>query len=318
MNVDADSVRLSLPHARDPDAEKLVAHMTASGQPPLSRLGVEGARAYLEEKAAGVIGPETDLCVDEIIPTDGGDVLARIYRAGPPEGQPVVVYLHGGGWVVGSVVASDPFCRRLAHEAGCVVVAVDYPLAPEHPYPAAVRSSIAAIKWASERAGEWGGDRERLVVFGDSAGGNLAAVAVRHILEAQDCSVVRQILAYPGVTADREGASSPFGQQWPLAASDRSWFIEKYLPNGPPANDPDVAPLLADASGMPPTTLILGGCDPLVGEGLLYASHLWDAGVSVDLHVFSGQIHGFVTFDESVLPRSREALGVIANAIRTA
>jgi acetyl esterase len=195
---------------------------------------------------------------------------------------------------------------------------MDYPLAPEHPYPAAVRSSIAAIKWASDRASEWGGDPERLVVLGDSAGGNLAAVAVRHILEQHACRVARQILAYPGVTADREGVGSPFGQQWPLSASDRSWFIEKYLPKGPPDNDPDVAPLLADASGMPPTTLLLGGCDPLVREGLLYAGHLWDAGVSVDLHVFSGQIHGFLTFDESVLPRSREALGVVANAIRTA
>jgi acetyl esterase len=291
--------------------------MTASGQPPLSELGVEGARAYLEEKAAAVIGPEMDLCVDEMIPTDGAEVLARIYRSGPSEAQPVVVYFHGGGWVVGSVAASDPFCRRLAREAECVVVSVDYPLAPEYPYPAAVRASIAAIEWASERAAEWGGDRERLVVLGDSAGGNLAAVAVRHILEQHSCSVARQILAYPGVTADREGDGGPFGQEWPLAAADRSWFVEKYLPDGPPDNDPDVAPLLADASGMPPTTLLLGGCDPLVGEGLLYASHLWDAGVSVDLHVFSGQIHGFLTFDESVLSRSREAVGVVANAIRT-
>ena len=129
------------------------------------RTGVSGGESGRRDRAGD--GP---LC-GRVIPTDGGDVLARIYRAGPPEGLPVVVYFHGGGWVVGSVVASDPFCRRLAREAGCVVVSVDYPLAPENPYPAAVRSSIAAIKWASERAGAWGGDRERLVVFGDSAGG---------------------------------------------------------------------------------------------------------------------------------------------------
>ncbi len=311
------SVRLSLPYRRDPDAEKLVAQMTAAGQPPLSQLGVEGARAYLEEKAAAVPGPEMDLCVDEMVRMEGSEVPARIYRVGPSAAQPVVVYLHGGGWVVGSVAASDPFCRRLAQVADCVVVSVDYPLAPEHPYPAAVLSAIAAIKWASDRAKEWGGDRERLVVLGDSAGGNLATVAVHHILEQGACRVARQILAYPGVTADREGASNRFGDEWPLASSDRSWYIEQYLPGGRPDNDPDVAPLLADASGMPPTTLLLGGCDPLASEGLLYASHLWDAGVSVDLHMFSGQIHGFLTFEENVLPRSREALGVIANAIRT-
>ena len=317
LNVDEISVRLSLPCKRDPDAEKLVAQMTAAGQPPLSQLGVEGARAYLEEKAAAVLGPEMDLCVDEIIPLEGIEVPARIYRAVPSAAQPVVVYLHGGGWVVGSVAASDPFCRRLAQVADCVVVSVDYPLAPEHPYPAAVLSAIAAITWASDRAKGWGGDRERLVVLGDSAGGNLAAVAVHHILEQDACRVARQILAYPGVAADREGASSRFGDEWPLASSDRSWYIEQYLPGGRPDDDPDVAPLLADASRMPPTTLLLGGCDPLASEGLLYASHLWDAGVSVDLHMFSGQIHGFLTFEENVLPRSREALGVVANAIRT-
>jgi acetyl esterase/lipase len=130
LNVDEASVRMSLPSSRDPDAEKLVKQISAAGQPPLSQLGVEGARAYLEEKAAAAPGPEVNLCVDEKITTKAGDVLARIYRTGPTSTiQPVVVYFHGGGWVVGSVAASDPFCRRLAHAAECVVVSVDYPLA---------------------------------------------------------------------------------------------------------------------------------------------------------------------------------------------
>jgi acetyl esterase len=318
LNVGEASVRVSLPSSRDPDAEKLVNQISAAGQRPLSQLGVEGARTYLEEKAAAAPGPEMSLCVDEKIPTESGDVLARIYRTGPTSAiQPVVVYFHGGGWVVGSVAASDPFCRRLARSAECVVVSVDYPLAPEHPFPAAVHSAVAAIEWTSDRAEEWGGNPEKLVVVGDSAGGNLAAVAVRHILDQDSCPIARQILAYPGVAADRQAVNSRFEDEWPLASSDRSWFAEKYFPDGRPEHDPDVAPLLADASGMPPTTLLLGGCDPLVGEGLLYASHLWDAGVSVDLHVFSGQIHGFLTFDENVLPRSREALGLVANAIRS-
>ena len=193
LNVDEASVRMSLPSSRDPDAEKLVKQISAAGQPPVSQLGVEGARAYLEEKAAAAPGPEVHLCVDEKITTKAGDVLARIYRTGPTSTiQPVVVYFHGGGWVVGSVAASDPFCRRLAHAAECVVVSVDYPLAPEHPFPAAVRCAKSAIEWTSHRAEEWGGDRDRLVVLGDSAGGNLAAVAVRHTLDLNTCPIARR------------------------------------------------------------------------------------------------------------------------------
>jgi acetyl esterase len=128
--------------------------------------------------------------------------------------------------------------------------------------------------------------------------------------------VRRQILAYPGVSAGRDPLPGPFGDEWPLTQLERAWFIEQYLPDPAAAADLDVAPLGAEVAGMPPTTLLLGGCDPMFAEGMAYASHLWEAGVSVDLHVFSGQIHGFLTLDEAILPRSREALGLVANAIR--
>jgi acetyl esterase len=300
--------------SRDPDAEALVAQIRSLGQPAMWERGATGGRAYLEERAAAAPpGPPVAVVEDETLPAG---VAVRIYRAALPD-RPVVVYLHGGGWVVGSIAASDAFCRRLVGEAGCTLVSVDYRLAPEHPFPAGVEDAVAAIEWTAARAGSWGADRERLVVLGDSAGGNLATVAVRRLLAAGSAIVARQILAYPGTKADRNPTSDGLGAEWPLTDADRAWYLDQYVPDETTRTDPDVAPLLADVSGMPPTTLLLGGCDPTVQEGLAYAEHLCAAGVSVDLHLYFGQIHGFLTFDESILSRSTEALGLVANAIRT-
>ncbi len=310
------SIVLSLPCSRDPDAEVLVSQIRAVDQPALSERGVAGARAYLEERAAaGPPGPEVGWVRDEVVALGAGSVPVRVY--GPTVGSsgPVVVYFHGGGWVVGSVAASDAFCRRLCRAADCLVVSVDYPLAPENPFPAAVESATAAVEWTAGRAAGWGADPQRLVVLGDSAGGNIGTVAVRRLIAAGGPGVCRQILAYPGTSPDRVTSGGHFGDEWPLTDSDRTWFKAQYVTEDMRA-DPDVAPLLADLRGLPPTTILLGGCDPIAPEGLAYANRLWDAGVSVDLHLFSGQVHGFLTFDESILPRSREALGLIANAIR--
>jgi acetyl esterase len=328
VNVDRGESRVQLVVplvSRDPDAEALVTQIRALGQPAMCERGVEGARAYLEDRAATApAGPPVAVVEDETLPTG---VAVRIYHTALAD-QPVVVYLHGGGWVVGSVAASDAFCRRLVVAAGCTVVSVDYRLAPEHPFPAAVEDAVAAIEWTTDRAAAWGADRKRLVVLGDSAGGNLATVAVRRLLGAGPHVVARPILAYPGVSAERgptsdgtgtgTGSGTGSGSEWPLTDADRAWYFDQYVPDETKRTDPDVAPLLADVSGLPPTTLLLGGCDPIVQEGLAYAEHLCAAGVSVDLHLYFGQIHGFLTFDESILPRSTEALGLVANAVRTA
>ncbi len=308
---------LSAPTTRDADAEHLVALMRQSGGPSLRERGAEGARRYLEERAAGSpAGPELDF-VRDASTAGPRAVPVRVYRARPASGLPVVVYFHGGGWVIGSIAASDAFCRRLAHAADCVVVSVGYPLAPENPFPAAPDSAADAIAWAAARASEWGGDPDRLLVLGDSAGGNVAAVAVRRLVGAHQAPRVRrQILAYPVTAGQRPAAGGHFGHEWPLTDDDLAWFTEQYAPDPAIREDPNMAPLLADAAGMPPTTLLLGGCDPLLPEGLAYADRLWRAGVSVDLHVYSGQIHGFLTMDERVLPRSAEALGVVATVIR--
>jgi acetyl esterase len=315
--VQSTGMTISLPTVRDLDAETVVEAIRATSQPPMSERGVEGARAYLEERAAAAPpGPPLSRVSDELVDEGGVSVRVRVYRPDAPPGLPLVVYFHGGGWVVGSLDASDGFCRRLAAAAECVVVSVDYPLAPEYPFPAAVECAVRAVEWSAEHADSWEADATRLAVLGDSAGGNIATVAVGRLARAGKDLVRRQILAYPGVTADRGASGSPFGTEWPLTDADRVWFIDQYAPGERTRVDPDVAPLLSDVADMPRTTLLLAGCDPLLSEGLAYAEHLWTAGVSVDLHLYSGQIHGFLTFDETILPSSGEAVGVVANAIR--
>ncbi len=302
---------------RDSDAKALVALMRSLGQPAMWQRGAEGARAYLDERAAaGPPGPPVAFVEDRSIEVNDRSIPVRVYRPSSSVALPVVVYFHGGGWVVGSVAASDAFCRRLVDAVPCLLVSVAYRLAPEHPFPAAAEDALVAVEWAWRHAGSLHGDPEHLVVLGDSAGGNLATVAVRRLLESGLDIVSRQILAYPGVGAERGARATPYGSEWPLTEDDRTWFFDQYVPDETKRSDPDVAPVLADVSGMPPTTLLLGGCDPVLNEGLAYAEKLWTAGVSVDLHLYAGQIHGFLTFDETLLPRSREALGVVANAIR--
>ncbi len=295
---------------RDADAEALVSLMLATGPPTLEDRGVEAARCYLEERAAASPGPPIDQVEDRTI--DGG-VRVRIYRPTLPAPAPVVTYFHGGGWVIGSLATSDAFCRRLAASVPCVVVSVEYRLAPEHPYPAAVEDAIASIAWTAANIGG------PLVVLGDSAGGNVATVATRQVCERGVAEVARQVLAYPTISTEQHWAShGAHGGEWPLTSGDLAWFVRCYVPHGVDPQHPDISPLNADVSALPRTTILLAGCDPLHDEGIAYAEHLVAAGVSVDLHDFAGQIHGFLTMAEEILPTSREAMALVASAVRHA
>ncbi len=305
----------------DADARALVDLVSGLGQPQIWERGAEGGRAYLEERAAaGPPGPDLGLVLDLEVPGPPA-VPVRLYRAAPDAGaggRPVVVYLHGGGFVLGSVAASDGFCRRLAAAVDCVVVSVEYRLAPEDPFPAGLDDAVAAARWAADLAPEWGADPARLVLLGDSAGGGLAAAAAHRLVREEGPGLARLVLAYPVTSAADPQAPTPHGDRWPLTDSDMTWFREQYVPDPSRRDDPDASLLLADPAGLPRTTVVLGGCDPLFAEGMAYAQRLWEGGVEVDLHVYPGQVHGFVTFDPSLLRRSDEALGLVANAVRTA
>jgi len=304
----------------DPDAAALVAQIEALGMPLLSDRGVEGARAYHESALSRAAAPLPIHHVDEVtLPVQGGSIPVRIYQPGPGGPRPLVVYLHGGGWVLGSLDTSEAFCRRLALSADCVVVSVGYRLAPEHPFPVPVEDAEAALRWAHDHASEIGTDTSKLVVLGDSAGANLAAVVARRARDAGGPLIARQILAYP-VTDHRldRPSHARYGTCWPLTTVDLAWFWDLYLPKLGDRGHPDASPLRADVINLPRATLIVGGCDPLRDEGLAYAKHLVAAGVPLDLHLYEGQIHGFATFDPSILRTSTEAMSVFACAIRAA
>ncbi|MBW3659387.1 MAG: alpha/beta hydrolase [Actinobacteria bacterium] len=222
--------------------------------------------------------------------TSADDVPVRVYV---PEGTPraAMVFLHGGGWVIGDLDTHDVQARSFAFHAGVVVVSVDYRLAPEHPFPAALEDAHTATRWTAARLPDWG--VERLVVGGDSAGGNLAAVLAQE-LRGSDIDLAAQVLVYPAVDMTQSHASiARLGEGYYLERATMRWFADHYMADADPA-DPRLSPLFADdLSGLPPAVVVTAEYDPLVDEGDAYAEALRAAGVEVRHHSFPGLIHGF-------------------------
>ena len=233
---------------------------------------------------------------DVMLPGTAGDLPARLYANHPsPRDLPVVLWLHGGGHTVGSIGVYDSICRRLARLSGCLMVSLDYRLAPEHKFPAALDDAYAALRWLTLHAHELGGDPRRLAVAGDSAGGNLAAVcallARDHGLEG----VRAQLLVYPAVAADTDHDSHRlFAEGFLLTAESIRWFQGQYLNHASERRDWRFAPLLAaHHRSLPPTLLMVAGHDPLRDEGIAYAQRLREAGNAVQLVNHEGMIHAF-------------------------
>jgi acetyl esterase len=207
----------------------------------------------------------------------------------------LLVYFHGGGWVLGGIETHDGVCRELANAAGCVVVSVDYRLAPEHKFPAAVEDCYAATQWAAAHAGDLGADARRLAVGGDSAGGNLAAVVSQMAPDRGGPPIVFELLVYPVTTAAFDTPSyRDNAEGYLLTAGDMRWFWNHYL-NGPAdADNPYASPLRATRlAGLPPALVITAEFDPLRDEGEQYAQRLEEAGVPTRLIRYDGMIHGF-------------------------
>lgn len=232
---------------------------------------------------------------DRAIPTPDGDVPVRVYTPDAPGPLPILVYYHGGGWVIGSIETHDNTCRALANLTPCIVVSVDYRLAPEAKFPAGLEDCYAATKWVAEHGSELGGDSSRLAVGGDSAGGNLAAAVSLLARERGGPKIAYQLLIYPVTDSPCDTAShKEMGTGYGLTQDGMVYFWELYLSDPADATNPLCAVLRAeDLAGLPPALVITAEYDPLRDEGDAYAEKLKAAGVPVEHVAYPGQIHGF-------------------------
>jgi acetyl esterase len=269
--------------------------------PPLGTVPVETMRKETRGQMAalfrmGLITTPVAAVEDRLIPGPAGDLPVRIFT---PEGHgpfPLVVFFHGGGWVLGDLDTHDPFCRTLCSEAECVVVSVGYRLAPEHRFPAAVDDALAATRRVADHAAEVGGDPARIVVAGDSAGGNLAAVTALRIRNEGGPVLRGQLLIYPALGYHTPPTPSYIenAEGYGLTREDASWFWDQYLADESQAANPHAAPLLApDLARLPPALVITAEYDVLRDEGERYAERLRAAGVEARATRYDGVNHRF-------------------------
>lgn len=305
----------------DPGVQLLLATRRRLGARPWHALTPEQARSAMAAEARmGALRPsEVGAVTDLAVAGAEGPLRARHYAPpGAPEAaQPLLVYLHGGGFVMGDVDSYDPVCRILCRHAGVHVLSVDYRLAPEHPFPAAVHDAAAALEWAFEHAAGLGADPARVAVGGDSAGGNLAATVAR--LATRDGAPVPalQLLIYPATDVESEWPSRAQFADGPylLTTADIAFFEHHYMSEAA-GDDPLGSPLLAgDLSGLPPALVVTAGFDPLRDEGEAYARALRDAGTPVILRRFGELVHGFLNL-ATLNPASHDALVEIAGGVR--
>jgi acetyl esterase len=292
----------------DPQAAAVLERMAALGGPATEQMSPLELRALSEESADAQFGPSEDVLSVADVAVDG--VPVRLYSPSADDEPATVVYAHGGGWVIGSLHTHDGLCRALANRSGCRIAAVDYRLAPEHRFPAAVEDMWTVTRWALDRS-------PRVAVAGDSAGGNLAAVAA---LRARDegLRLVHQALVYPVLDHRFDTPSyGAYSAAYGLTRAGMAWYWEHYLGDADGAH-PDASPLRAPSvAGVAPALVVVCGLDPLRDEGVAYAERLRAAGVATRLLEYEGMIHGFARMPASI-DRARHALDEIGFALRDA
>jgi acetyl esterase len=309
--------------ALDPDGETLLAMIRAAGRPPFETLTPEEARAAFRAGRAAVQPPPQDVAEvrDLACPGPRGDIRLRAYRplgTAAEDVLPALIYFHGGGWLLGDLDSHDTACRHYANGARCRVVSVDYRMAPEHKFPAAVDDSVAATRWIIAQAGALGIDRTRVAVGGDSAGGNLAAVLALMARDGDLPPLAFQLLVYPATDMTMTSRSSQTVNAGILTSKTMKWFIDHYLRGPKDLTDWRASPLrAADLSGTAPALVLTCSYDPLCDEGIAYARRLEREGVRVTHLHYSDQLHGFVG-QGKIIRAGNTALDMMSAALNKA
>lgn len=307
-------------HLLTPTMAALLDRIRRAQRVPLRAMSVPQAREAYAAGAEVLDLPREPLArVEDLrIPVLGGaHIPARLCAPATGATLPCLLYLHGGGFVIGGLETHDSLCRQLAHRSGGAVLSLDYRRAPEHRFPTAVDDTWAALQWLLARGGELGIDAARLAIGGDSAGGTLAAVGALMARDAR-LPLSLQLLITPGTTAHADTASHRrYARDFLLDAETIGWFFDHYV-DAEQRTDWRFAPLLAaDVDGVAPCCLVLAECDPLIDEGLAYADRLRAAGVAVQLELYRGVTHDFIKMGRA-LPEGRAAQQAAADALRTA
>jgi len=304
----------------DPQVKAVLDQMASAGMPPLNALPVVAAREAALALSAMTGDPEPVADVqNRSIPGPAGPIPVRVYTPQGSAPLSVLMYSHGGGWVICNLDTHDGICRALANAAGCVVVSVDYRLAPEHTFPAAAEDVYAATEWVARNAASIGADATRIAVGGDSAGGNLSAVAALMARDRGGPSLCFQLLVYPVTDAATDTASyAESAEGYFLTRDMMQWFWDHYAPSAADRRHPYASPLRADnLRGLPPALVITAEFDPLRDEGEAYASRLRAAGVPVVLTRYDGMIHGFFGMG-AILVQGTTAINEAAASLRAA
>jgi acetyl esterase len=308
----------------DPQVRAVLDRIGAMNLQPPDQLPVTQAREqFMRSRAQFLAEPEAVASARDLeLPGPAAVIPARLYR---PAGSrtndllPVFVFFHGGGWVFGNLDSHDALCRSLCNAAGCAVLAVDYRLAPEHRFPAAVEDALAALRHVARRGAQLGLDSSRMAAGGDSAGGTLTAVAALTFRDEGAPRLALQVLLYPVTDLSLESESyRTLGQGYMLTLERMRFFRSRYLASDADVGDWRASPLrAADVSRLPPALFVLPSHDPLIGEAKAYAERLQAAGVPVTWRCYPGMIHGFMTM-AGALDLGRTAVGETAASIRAA
>ena len=302
----------------DPQAQAVIEQVNALGLPPVWEVSPAQARLNAASRPRPA-GPAVASVMDRGIPGPDGEVAVRIYAPAGSGPFPILVWFHGGGWVLGDLESADPTARHLCQGAGCVVVSVDYRLAPETKFPGPAEDCYAATVWAAENAAAINGDASRIAVGGDSAGGNLAAAVSLMAADRRGPAIAHQLLVYP--VTDRNYQTASYidnAAGYMLARDAMRWYWDAYLASDADAANPYAAPMQAqNLAGQPPALVITAEYDPLRDEGEAYGRRLREAGVDAAITRYDGMIHGFFGM-VGVMDQSRVAVNQAADALQAA